>query len=144
MDGVQLSQGYRATTKRVYFLRLSPQEVMELTWSISEDERLCQSLGHPVVLNAGPLDWESSALTTRRANRLIAEWGYKILHCTISFGSISLAHIYTESFYEVSCTKPLLLEIQLLSWLRQKKQSSESCFAKYLKMWLKFLFNKIL
>ena len=31
MDGVQLSQGYRATTRRVYFLRLGQQEVMELT-----------------------------------------------------------------------------------------------------------------
>ena len=39
MDGVQLSQGYKATTKRVYFLRLSPKEVMELTWSISEGRK---------------------------------------------------------------------------------------------------------
>ena len=39
MDGVQLSQGYRATTRRVYFLRLSQQEVMELTWSISEGRK---------------------------------------------------------------------------------------------------------
>ena len=30
-----------------------------------EDERLSQPWGHPVVLNTGPLDWESSALTTR-------------------------------------------------------------------------------
>ena len=30
-----------------------------------KDERLSQPWSHPVVLNTGPLDWESSALTTR-------------------------------------------------------------------------------
>ena len=30
-----------------------------------KDERLSQPQSHPVVLNTGPLDWESSALTTR-------------------------------------------------------------------------------
>ena len=29
------------------------------------DERLSQPCSHPVVLNTGPLDWKSSALTTR-------------------------------------------------------------------------------
>ena len=29
-----------------------------------KDERLSQPWSHPVVLNMGPLDWESSALTT--------------------------------------------------------------------------------
>ena len=30
-----------------------------------KDERLSQPLSHPVVLNTGPLDWESSILITR-------------------------------------------------------------------------------
>ena len=30
-----------------------------------KDERLSQPWSHPVVLSTGPLDWESSALTTR-------------------------------------------------------------------------------
>ena len=30
-----------------------------------KDERLSRPWSHPVVLNTGPLDWESSALTTR-------------------------------------------------------------------------------
>ena len=30
-----------------------------------KNERLSQTLNHPVVLNLGPLDWESSAPTTR-------------------------------------------------------------------------------
>ena len=30
-----------------------------------KDERLSWAWNHPVVLNMGPLDWESSALTTR-------------------------------------------------------------------------------
>ena len=29
-----------------------------------KDERLSRPWSHPVVLNTGPLDWESSALTT--------------------------------------------------------------------------------
>ena len=32
------------------------------TW---KDERLSRPWSHPVVLNTGPLDWKSSALTTR-------------------------------------------------------------------------------
>ena len=31
---------------------------------LGEDERLSRPWSHPVVLNTGPLDWESSALTT--------------------------------------------------------------------------------
>ena len=30
-----------------------------------KDKRLSRPWSHPVVLNTGPLDWESSALTTR-------------------------------------------------------------------------------
>ena len=30
-----------------------------------KDERLSRPWSHPVVLNTGPLDWESSAITTR-------------------------------------------------------------------------------
>ena len=31
-----------------------------------KDERLSRPWSHPVVLNTGPLDWESSAITTTR------------------------------------------------------------------------------
>ena len=51
MDGVQLPQGYSHFEEAVYQPR--------------KDERLSRPWSHPVVLNTGPLDWESSALTTR-------------------------------------------------------------------------------
>ena len=54
MDGVQLSQGYRATMGSWY--------LFNRPW---KDERLGRPWSHPVVLIQGPLDWESSALTTR-------------------------------------------------------------------------------
>ena len=66
MDGVQLSKGYQATLRRQFTFYHS---VPKISWysfnQLWEDERLSQFWGHPVVLNLGPLDWESSALTTR-------------------------------------------------------------------------------
>ena len=53
MDGVQLPQGYSHFEEAVYFL--PPRK----------DERLSRPWSHPVVLNTGPLDWQSSTLTTR-------------------------------------------------------------------------------
>ena len=45
MDGVELPQGYKATARRQF-----------------TDGRLSRPWSHPVVLNSGPQDWESSAL----------------------------------------------------------------------------------
>ena len=47
-----------------------------------KDERLSWPWSHPVVLNTGPLDWESSALTTRPLlqyypQTLLEEWNYE-------------------------------------------------------------------
>ena len=44
----------------VYFLPLSSQKLLVLM-----DEKLNRARSHPVVLNTGPLDLESSALTAR-------------------------------------------------------------------------------
>ena len=66
MDRVQLSQGYRATTKRQFAFYYS---VSRSSWYSTDrprkDERLSWPWSHPVVFNPGPLDRESSALTTR-------------------------------------------------------------------------------
>ena len=52
MDGVQLSQGYRATTKRQFMFNHS---IPKIPWYSSDrprkDERQSWSLSHPVVLN---------------------------------------------------------------------------------------------
>ena len=65
MDGVQLPQDYSHFEEAVYFLPLSPQKFLALTLSISEGCKAESTLEPPSGLNMGPLDWESSALTTR-------------------------------------------------------------------------------
>ena len=66
MHGVQLSQGYRTTTKRQFTSYHSlPRSSCYLFNRPLKDERLGWPWSHPAVLNPGPLDWESSALTTR-------------------------------------------------------------------------------
>ena len=67
MDGVQLSQGYRTTSWRQFTFYHSVPRISwcSFNWP-QKDKRLSQSWSHLVVLNLGPLDWESSALTNRR------------------------------------------------------------------------------
>ena len=59
MDGILLSQGYQATKRRqspgfpgTHLIDLARMKRCGLPWS------------HPVVLNLGLLDWETSTLTT--------------------------------------------------------------------------------
>ena len=62
----------RATSRRqvyVYFLPLSSQKCLVLILLTSEG--LSRPWGHPVVLNSGPLDCESSALTTSLACKCV-------------------------------------------------------------------------
>ena len=67
MDRVQLPEIYNHFQEAVYFLPFSPYH--SNSWysfhQPQKDERLSRPCSHPVVLNMGPLDWESSALTTR-------------------------------------------------------------------------------
>ena len=60
MDEVRLPQSYRASAGSIY--RASSWYSIDRP---RKDERLSWPWSHPVVLNTGPLDWESSALTTR-------------------------------------------------------------------------------
>ena len=66
MDRVQLPQGYSHFEEAVYFLPFSSQKWCSF-YRPRKDERLSRPWSHPVVLNTQPLDWESSALTTRRS-----------------------------------------------------------------------------
>ena len=66
VDGVQLSQGYKATTRRQFtFYHWLPRNSWYSYDRPRKDERLSQTWSHPVGLNTGPLDWKSSAITTR-------------------------------------------------------------------------------
>ena len=55
-----------ATSRRQFtFYHSVPRNYWYSFYQPRKDERLSRPWGHPVVLNKGPLDWESSALTTR-------------------------------------------------------------------------------
>ena len=56
----------KATSRRQFtFFFYVPRNSYYSFYRPWKDERLSQSWSHPMVLNTGPLDWESSALTTR-------------------------------------------------------------------------------
>ena len=55
-----------ATSRREFtFYHSVPRNFWYSFYRPQKDERLSRPWSHPVVLNAGPLDWQSSALTTR-------------------------------------------------------------------------------
>ena len=55
-----------ATLRRQFtFFHSVPRNSWYSFYRPQKDERLNQSWSHPVILNMGPLDWESSVLTTR-------------------------------------------------------------------------------
>ena len=59
---------YSHFEEAVYFLEIQnsvPRNSWYSFYQPRNDERLSRPWSHPVVLNTGPLDWESSALTTR-------------------------------------------------------------------------------
>ena len=105
----------------VYFLPVSSQTLLVLIWSTSEGYRLSRPWSHPMVLNTGLLDWESSALTTRKL-RLISkimasqtgQWNITIHilpnisrskgHQTMKFGQL-IEHNMRNIFLEKSYTK---------------------------------------
>ena len=65
MDGFN-SLKAKATSRRQFtFYYYVPRNFWYSFYRPRKDERLSRPGSHPVVLNTGPLDWESSALTTR-------------------------------------------------------------------------------
>ena len=66
VDGIQLPQGNRATSRRKFTFY---HQVSRKSWysfdQPRKDDRLSQPWNHPVDLHTGPLDWESSILITR-------------------------------------------------------------------------------
>ena len=60
-----------ATSRRQFaFYHSVPRNSWYSFYRPQKDERLSWPWSHPVVLNTGPQDWESSALTTRPNNVL--------------------------------------------------------------------------
>ena len=55
-----------ATSRRQFtFYHLVPRYSWYSFYRPRKDERLSRPWSHPAILNTGPLDWKSSALTTR-------------------------------------------------------------------------------
>ena len=55
-----------ATSRRQFtFYHSVPRKSWYSLYRPRKDERLSRPWSHPVALNTGPLDWESSALTTK-------------------------------------------------------------------------------
>ena len=66
MDGIQLLQGCRATSRRQLTFYHSVLKINLYYFNQpQEDERQIPPWSHPVGLDLRPLYWESSALTTR-------------------------------------------------------------------------------
>ena len=65
MNGVQQPQGYSHFEEVVYFSPSDPRNSWYSFYRPRTDERVSRPWSHPVVLNTGPLDWESSTLITR-------------------------------------------------------------------------------
>ena len=66
MDGVQVPQGYRATSRRQFTFYHSVPKILWYSFNRPwEDGRLHYLCNHSVVLNLGSLDRESGTLTTK-------------------------------------------------------------------------------
>ena len=161
IDGVQLSQGYKSDYEEtVNFLPLGPHDVSVLIQSVSEGWKAELTLEPPAVLNLGPLDWESSTLTTRPllvqtfpspfymwAN--IVQVQLNMVRATDSFSAQSIFHSpsYTKcdsSFRTIKQNKSLLLvknDCGCLILLAQKRSSQVAWFhSTSIFQWLYFYF----
>ena len=65
LDGVQLPQATVTSRRQFTFYHSVPRNSWYSFYRPRKDEGLSRRWSHPVVLNTGPQDWESSALTTR-------------------------------------------------------------------------------
>ena len=64
MAGVQTLLAHATTRRQFTFYHYVPGRSWYSFDRHQKDERLSRPWSHPVVLNQGPLDWESCALTT--------------------------------------------------------------------------------
>ena len=88
----QLCQSCRATTRRLFiFYQWVPRSS---SWSFHQpwrDKRLSQPCSYSVVLNPRPLDWQSSALTTR-----------PLQHTTLYSNKYSEENMFINNFSDIS------------------------------------------
>ena len=119
MDGVQLPQGYRATTRRQFTFY---QQVPRNSWYSFDRPRKDERLSQPLV-------WESSALTTRplvhkiiKSHCLILEPKFgddflkKELHRTLK--EVTSSDLYQKIFnWKIELSKILMNNKKILSLL---------------------------
>ena len=112
----------------VYFLPVCSQKLLVLILLTSKDERLSRPLSHPVDLSTGPLDWESSILTTRPLPRenFFTQFSTRIYWNT-SLAAPDLFPIFTQSMNfcilycyktkEYRCLKNVIHQLEINKWL---------------------------
>ena len=61
-------------------------------------ERLSRPWSHPVVLNTGPLDWESSALTTRPLQLINSRYTIKSKFINTKSSNVNLPPVFNHWF----------------------------------------------
>ena len=77
MDEVQLSQVYRATMRRQFtFYQSVPWSSWYSFNQLWKVERLIWTWSHSLILNLGPLEWESSPLTAIKSGQCLYYMGH--------------------------------------------------------------------
>ena len=104
MDGVQLSQSYRAITRRqVTFYHLVPRSFWYSFNRPQKGETLIWPQSHPVVLNPGPLDWESSTLTARPFPRKLKYFKFHMDSLHLKFTKIWQTFTHKKESQKTRC-----------------------------------------
>ena len=113
MDMVQLSRGYRATTRRQFtFYHSVPRSSWYLINSPRKDKRMNWPWSHPAVLNQGLLHWEASALTTTTIGKTYVKCNFPVFininKQTVSFYHVTYAFQSESTLYSCLNVKELL------------------------------------
>ena len=123
MDGVQLPQGLSHFEEAVYFLPQVPRNSWYSLYQPRKAERLSRPWSHPMVLNTGPLEWESSALTTMpllRYSSVVDLYEVKSKYCIFWLTKISIKSIiicYNPEQNKITTPKNLLFTFPLPPFL---------------------------
>ena len=97
-----------ATSRRQFtFYHSVPRNSWYSFYQPQKDERLSRPWSHPVVLNMGPLDWESSTLTTCSINYALNSNFISLIHSVCYHFLFQRSCICVDHFYIKSFTKML-------------------------------------
>ena len=114
MDGFQPPQGQCHFEEAVYFLPQVPRYSWYSYYRPRKDEGLSRPWSHPVVLSTGPLDWESSALTTRPLLHIHIYYCLYVLRQDVLIQTRHV-HIYRSHILLSTCATTRYAHLELTS-----------------------------